>query len=362
MKKTELVISGIILIAVIIGGVLLLKKTPDTNNENESAPSEALSLHEKAARYKKFVEISSPDGFVNTNGEPITIESLKGKVVLLDIWTYSCINCQRTLPYLNDWYEKYRGEGLEIIGLHTPEFAFEHKLSNVEKAVKDFKIEYPVVLDNDYSTWRAWGNQYWPRKYLIDIDGYVVYDHIGEGAYAETENRIVQALNEKKFREGVVGTLKTPTDDNPISFQTPRSPETYFGSLRNDSLANCVCQTVTKCDCLTDTDIIPNKLYLDGAWNITPEYAESMSADSKIIFKFRAQEVFLVADADTEITAKILLDGKEISSGAGDDVQNSSVKIKESQLYKLIKFDETEDHILEIVSPNGLRAYAFTFG
>jgi thiol-disulfide isomerase/thioredoxin len=142
-------------------------------------------------------DISTPDGFINTDGKPITLAELRGKkVVLVSFWTFSCINCKRTLPYLNEWYSKYKDQGLEIVSIHTPEFAFEKVLKNVEDAVKVQGIQYPVVLDNDFSTWQAYGNQYWPRKYLLNKDGYIIYDHIGEGAYEETENRIKQALEE----------------------------------------------------------------------------------------------------------------------------------------------------------------------
>ena len=147
-----------------------------------------LSLEEKNAKFPLASEISTPDGFINTEGKPITISEFKGKkVILLDIWTYSCINCIRTIPHLNELYKKYGDQGLQIIGLHTPEFAFEKVQANVEDAVKRFGIKYPVVLDNDFSTWNAYGNHYWPRTYLIDMDGYIVYDHIGEGGETETE-------------------------------------------------------------------------------------------------------------------------------------------------------------------------------
>jgi cytochrome c biogenesis protein CcdA/thiol-disulfide isomerase/thioredoxin len=142
-------------------------------------------------------EISTPDGFINTEGKQVTISELKGKkVVLVSFWTYSCINCKRTLPYLNDWYSKYKDQGLEIISIHTPEFAFERVQKNVEDAVVAQNIKYPVVLDNDYSTWSAYGNQYWPRKYLVNKDGYIIYDHAGEGDYEETERQIKKALEE----------------------------------------------------------------------------------------------------------------------------------------------------------------------
>ena len=142
-------------------------------------------------------DISTPDGFINTDGKPITIGEFKGKkVVLVSFWTFSCINCKRTLPYLNDWHSKYKDQGLEIISIHTPEFSFERVQKNVEDAVIVQNIKYPVVLDNDYSTWKAYGNQYWPRKYLINKDGYIIYDHVGEGAYEETEVEIKKALEE----------------------------------------------------------------------------------------------------------------------------------------------------------------------
>lgn len=142
-------------------------------------------------------EISTPDGFINTLGKPITLNELRGKkVILVSFWTYSCINCKRTLPYFNDWYTKYKDQGLEIVSIHTPEFSFEHVLKNVQSAVATHKIEYPVVLDNDYSTWSSYGNQYWPRRYLVNKDGYIIYDHIGEGDYEETEDKIKIALEE----------------------------------------------------------------------------------------------------------------------------------------------------------------------
>src|SRR3989344_2903633 len=168
---------------------------------NSSGTPTTVSPISKALRYDKAPELVDPDGYINTprlsSGQagPITIGEFRGKkVVLIDIWTYSCINCQRTLPYLKMWYDKYADQGLEIIGVHTPEFAFEHVLSNVQAAVDGFGIKYPVVLDNKYATWNAFGNQFWPRKYLIDIDGYIVYDHAGEGKYDEAERAIQRAL------------------------------------------------------------------------------------------------------------------------------------------------------------------------
>jgi len=162
--------------------------TPDVIESSPNADDQA-RITDKLKRYPVARKIVQPAGFINTqDGESITVESLIGKkVILLDIWTYSCINCLRTLPYLTAWHEAYADQGLQIIGIHTPEFDFEKEIDNVQRAVEAGGIKYPVVLDNDRGTWNAYENSYWPRKYIIDIDGFIVYDHIGEGGYDETE-------------------------------------------------------------------------------------------------------------------------------------------------------------------------------
>lgn len=187
-----------------------------------------------------YTEIANPAGFVNTPS--ITMKELIGKkVILVDFMTYSCINCQRTFPYMVAWYGKYKDMGLEIIGIHTPEFAFEKNIDNVRSAMKRFGITYPVVLDNDYGTWHAYKNNYWPRKYLIDIHGNVVYDHAGEGNYEITEMKIRELLDE---RAKVLGQASSKSGSdlavhNLTETQTfAQSPETYFGALRNEYLAN----------------------------------------------------------------------------------------------------------------------------
>jgi len=169
-----------------------------------SADVQTMSIQEKEKIYPAAKEIVAPAGFINVDN--VKIQDLIGKkVILVDFWTYSCINCQRTLPYLTSWYEKYKDQGLEIIGVHTPEFEFEKKIENVQWAIDKYGIKYPVALDNDYGTWNAYANRYWPRKYLIDIDGYVVYDHIGEGAYDATEKKIQELLRERMVRLNLSG-------------------------------------------------------------------------------------------------------------------------------------------------------------
>ncbi len=168
-----------------------------------------ISLAEKAKAYAKAKELADPTGFINS--EPFKLSDIAGKkIILVDFWTYSCINCQRTTPYLNAWHEKYKDRGLEIVGVHTPEFEFEKDYANVSKAVSSAQIKYPVVLDSNRATWSAYRNNYWPRKYLVDIDGFIVYDHIGEGAYEETEKQIQKALAE---RAEVLGIKMLPESD-----------------------------------------------------------------------------------------------------------------------------------------------------
>ncbi len=299
----------------------------------------------------KAPEIVNPSGYINTDNLPITIGQFRGKkVVLLDVWTYSCINCQRTLPYVEAWYEKYKDKGLVVIGLHTPEFAFEKVKSNVEDAVKKFGLTYPVVMDNDYSTWTAYGNQYWPRKYLISEDGEIIYDHIGEGNYDETEKQIQKALSELN-QKMINSTTTAPT--NAISFDPSKvkSPETYFGSNRNEYLANGSQGVQGVQSFSLPQNVASNALYLEGSWNIFPEYATSNS-DAKIVFKFNSKNVYIVASSDVGVTVKIMEDGKFIKN----------LQIKANQLYPVIQGTDYSEHTLEIDTPAGLNAFTFTFG
>jgi cytochrome c biogenesis protein CcdA/thiol-disulfide isomerase/thioredoxin len=319
--------------------------------ESEATREESKGILFQKTHGPKAPEIVNPSGFINTGGEPITIGQFKGKkVVLLDIWTYSCINCQRTLPYVEGWYEKYKDMGLVVIGLHTPEFAFEKVKSNVEDGVKKYGLTYPVVMDNDYSTWTAYGNQYWPRKYLISGDGEIVYDHIGEGNYAETEEAIKQALSELNGSK-VEGDTTVPK--NAISFDPSRvkSPETYFGASRNEYLANGRQGVLGEQSLSIPSSINSNALYLSGTWDFSAEYASSKTA-SKIIFKYNSKNVYMVASSDSGITIKILKDG----------IMEKSIFIKGNQLYTLIEGSDYGEHTLEVDAPADLNAFTFTFG
>ncbi|MBU6490845.1 cytochrome c biogenesis protein/redoxin [Patescibacteria group bacterium] len=328
--------------------------------------AERLTVIQKDARYQKAPELVNPDGYINTDGKPITLAQYKGKdVVLVDFWDYSCINCQRTFPYVNAWYQKYKDQGLVIIGVHTPEFAFEHLQSNVQTAVNQFGIKYPVVLDNEYQTWSAFQNEYWPREYLIDIDGYIVHDHAGEGDYEGTEVAIQQALAERAARLGI-GSVATSTVTIPDSdLSAINSPETYFGSNRNKYLGNGTPGAAgTQRFTLPGTPTM-NTLYFGGSWNIMPEYAEA-SAGATVLFEYSSHDVYMVAaNSGAPVKIKVLRDGKPVGSfgGADVDANTSEATIDADRLYKLVHDPSAGTHTIEIQVEQGmLDAYTFTFG
>lgn len=310
---------------------------------------------EKAKGYPRAKEFVNPDGFINTPA--FKLSSIVGKkVVLIDFWTYSCINCQRTTPYLNAWYQKYKNLGLEIVGVHTPEFDFEKIYSNVSKGTADLGIKYPVVMDSAMGTWNAYQNQYWPREYLVDIDGFIVHDKIGEGAYDESERAIQKALQERSDALGL--NLKIPTSIvNPadvISMDTSKiqSPETYFGSNRNEYLSNGQRQVAGTQTLTIPTQTSVNALYLGGTWDFKPEYAET-KGPAKIKFIYNAKNVYFVASSKNGSQLKVYQDGKLVNT----------VSVKDNTLYTLIKGPEYGAHTLEIdVDGAGLDAFTFTFG
>ena len=340
--KAEYIVGAMILALAVFGGVWLLSTEKEATGKGAEVGS------------TPYIEIVNPSGFVNSEG--ISLGELIGKkVVLVEFLTYSCINCQRTFPHVVSWYSKYRDEGLEIIGIHTPEFAFEKDINNVRKAMQEFGIEYPIVLDNAYATWNAYGNKYWPRKYLIDIQGNIVYDHIGEGAYEETEAKIQELLRERAQVLGVspgadtVGPMESAVRVSPIQ---ARSPETYFGSLRNENFGNGR-QNVSGTQTLAlPKSFVANTLYLEGVWNVQEEYAEAKGTAS-VAFKYDAAKVHLVASAPTPIKVTVLIDG----------VPTKTITISEERLYTLVDDEQAEAHLLELrVNTPGLRLYAFTFG
>lgn len=331
------------------------------------AANVTMNAQEKATRFDRAVELVQPSGFLNT--DQITIgENIGKKVILVDFWTYSCINCQRTLPYLNAWHEKYRDQGLLILGVHTPEFAFEKERENVMRAIAQYDIRYPVVLDNEYATWNAYKNRYWPRKYLIDIDGFIVYDHIGEGAYEETERKIQELLKERKVALGddinVTTNIARPDAAERVD-EMPRTPEIYFGAARNDHFGNGASRTLEEARYAPPENIIADTFYLLGKWGIESEFAESKEESAGIVLKYRAGKVFFVGSASQPVTLTLRRDGEASGDWRGKDVApDGTVVVNEDRLYRLVEDPSGwGEHTLDIdISGAGLQAYTFTFG
>ena len=317
--------------------------TSDLFNANTPAP--------------EFVGITK---WLNTD-HPLTLKELKGKVVLIDFWTYTCINCIRALPHVKGWYEKYKNDGFIVIGVHTPEFEFEHDTNNVLNAIKMYNIQYPVPQDNNYATWNAYNNQYWPADYLIDAKGTIRHVHFGEGEYDKTEMAIRALLQEAG--KHVTGDLTNIQDQTPIA---QLSPETYLGSERMQYLypngsTNNGTQNFT-----ADPGLPVNTFSYGGIWTIASQYG--MSGNSAVIYlHFNANKVHLVmnpAQGIKNTTVKVILDGKPVDvSNAGGDVQNGVVTLDEDRLYTLIDLHgKSGDHILklEFQTPS-TQVFAFTF-
>jgi len=386
MNETYRKTVGLVIMLFVVGAIVTLEmRKPERIKPTEGAfqniniELNTMPKEEKAKIYESAKEISSPDGFINTDfdgdgvEDGINIAELIGnKVILVDFWTYSCINCQRTLPYLVSWHKKYADEGLIIIGLHTPEFEFEKDYANVSRAVEKWGVTYPVVLDNDYSTWNAYRNRYWPRKYLIDVDGFIIYDHIGEGGYAETEARIVSALNELKVRTGGNTISKKeglPENVDIVKAGGVKTPEIYLGSSRIQYLSNLPQQSCLSSSCEFNHDasltLRLNTYSLKGSWNTSPEETTLESIGGSIFVQFSANKVNLVAGAKNVTSAEIYIDGKLVGAmSAGSDVKDGKVLFEEHDLYNLIDFKgQYGEHMLEIrFLEGGVSAFAFTFG
>ena len=321
------------------------------------------------SQFKLAPELTNVNGYINS--EPITLADLRGKVVLVDFWTYSCINCIRTIPYLNAWHEKYADNGLVIVGVHTPEFEFEKDYNNVKAAVEKFDIKYPVAQDNEKGTWEAYENRYWPRKYLIDNEGYIRYDHIGEGAYAETEKVIQSLLAERTQYIGANVTIdqsiSNPESSQSVNFDRINTPELYFGyeysraplgnseGYQPDQVVN---YTVSD-----DTKIVPNSIYLAGEWKNNADHMELQSEVGRIVLSYSAKAVNIVAGGKGEL--HILEDNSPLDdSSSGTDIsEDGTVKIDGQRLYNVVEHEEYGNHQIAIdVAGRGFQIYTFTFG
>jgi cytochrome c biogenesis protein CcdA/thiol-disulfide isomerase/thioredoxin len=304
------------------------------------------------------------------NSAPLTMEGLKGKVVLVDFWTYSCINCLRSIPYVRAWAEKYRDHGLVVIGVHAPEFAFERNVDNVTNAIKTLKIGYPVAIDNEYKIWRAFENEYWPAHYFIDANGKVRHHHFGEGDYAKSERIIQKMLVE-------AGNRNVPTDIVMVNASGAEaasnkrdvdSPETYIGYNRGDRFVSAGGVVQDASHAYSAGELQLNEWSLVGKWTIGEERAQLDEQDGSIVYRFHARDLHLVLGPSMEgskIRFRITIDGKPPGDAHGMDADPDGNGVVTTQrLYQLIRAPEPiADHTFEIrfLDP-GVQAYAFTFG
>ena len=328
-----------LVILLIVAAIVVLELRNVENNNGSSAPLAPTGN----SIYPKAPELTGISGYINSGdrntGDNLTIASLRGKVVIIDFWTYSCINCLRTLPYLNSWYDKYHDDGLVIIGVHTPEFDFEKDYDNVAMAVKKYGIRFPVVLDNDYGTWNAYSNQYWPRKYIIDKNGYVRFNHIGEGGYDETEKQIQQLLSENSTPINVP--LSNIADQTPT---TQNTGELYLGyqfaiprgeNVGNDGGLN---PEVTQ-QYNISTSLRDNTPYLDGEWiSKTDTITSAVGTDkgttnnntSSLYLKFTAMKAHIVVQGPIGAKVYVTVDNQTVNT---DDVHDGYFTIDGPRLY-----------------------------
>jgi cytochrome c biogenesis protein CcdA/thiol-disulfide isomerase/thioredoxin len=291
-------------------------------------------------------EFAGISHWLNTPGEdPLTLQRLRGKVVLIDVWTYSCVNCLRTLPYLKAWYDRYRGSGFEIVGVHSPEFAFERVPDNVREAVSSLEIEYPVALDNDFATWKAYDNQYWPAKYLIDRDGHIRYSHFGEGEYAETEDHIRTLLAERAGR--------LPAKTAVSGDRTPRAlitPELYLGYERASRYAGGEMLAPDRPSRYALPVSVPESSFAyGGRWRVEGERIVAAGRDASLLLHFRASKVHLVLGG----RGRVQVDFRG---------RRGIIRVTRDRLYTLVALPRVRDGLLALRFTPGVAAYAFTFG
>jgi len=287
------------------------------------------------------------------NSAPLNLAQLKGKVVLVDFWAYSCINCIRTLPYIEALHERYKDAGLVVIGVHTPEFPFEGKADNVAAAVRKYGLTYPVAMDNDFATWNRFSNQYWPAHYLFDRNGRIVDTHFGEGAYQETEDRVRHEL-------GLSGSGAVVT--TPRVRASGQTPETYLGSSRAERFASPE-DRARLVNYSFPTGLQRHEWALEGSWETDPDHIVSRARGSSLRLHYKAGKVFLVLGSATgaPIEAKVEIEGAEHNTS--EDVHEGRLLVSGHRLYELARLDKVgEGEITLVANAPGLEAYAFTFG
>jgi thiol-disulfide isomerase/thioredoxin len=304
------------------------------------------------------------------NSPPLTTEQLRGKVVVVDFWTYSCINCLRALPYVEAWAQKYKDHGLIVIGVHSPEFAFERDVNNVRRAVSDLGVTYPVANDSGLVIWRAFNNQFWPAHYFVDAQGRIRHHHFGEGGYDESE-RVIQTLLAEAGNRDVPGGIVVPSANGAeaaSNFRDVQSPETYLGYARAAHFASGTIERDRAHLYESPASLQLNQWGLGGTWTVGAESAALQRAPGTIVFRFHARDVHLVLGAAADgkpVRFRVKVDGAEPATAHGVDTDASGAgTVTQMRLYQLVRESgEVKDHTFEIefLDP-GVRAFSFTFG
>ena len=376
-ENISALLTGVAVVA-LIAGFAVYFNTPELNiqsvgsmnpNSNNGVSNEQFSIDK--SQFKKAPEFQGISSYINSNGTKLS--DLKGLVVLVDFWTYSCINCIRTLPHLVDWNQKYSDKGLVIVSIHSPEFEFEKNMDNVKQAVTRFGIKYPVLLDNDHDTWNAFHNSYWPRKYLIDSEGFIRYDHIGEGGYVETENAIRNLLAERTDQRNVSLTEVNQTnlavsESESVEFKQINTPELYFGyqyarsglgnseGFQQDKIVNYT---------LPSSKLMPDVIYLEGEWKNNADSMQLVGSEGKVVLDYSAKSINIVAGGKGEIKVKEFgKDNQTSNHYRGNDLDtNGKLTLDGQRLYNIGNKQEYGNHQVQIdASGPGFKIYTFTFG
>ncbi len=362
--------TGLIFVIVIAVGVgvlgMFFASLDETEITDALTQSDSPSKMDKSG-FKKAPDLVGIAHYLNTTPEELT-EMIKGKVVLYDIWTYSCINCIRTLPYITAWDDKYAEQGLLVIGIHSPEFEFEKDPENVKMAISKHGINYPIVMDNDMQTWKAFENNYWPRKYISDHEGYIRYDHIGEGDYQKTEKVIQQLLEERAASIGVeMKKNASLVDIEEFEHSMFRTPELYFGykfaQNRNQLGSEEGFQPGKVISYTEPQNIDLHKFYLTGDWKNYDDSMELISETGSIKMLYNAKEVNIVTENDAEL--QIFLDGDALTAEySGTDItEGNTLQVTEAGLYNIVSSESSSSHVMEIkVKGEGFQIFTFTFG
>ena len=364
--KAGLIFGIIIASGLGVVGVIFSSLDQEVQSSTTFTDVNSLSEIDKSG-FKKAPKLVGIANYLNTTPEELSKE-IEGKVVLYDIWTYSCINCVRTLPYITAWDDKYSDQGLLIVGIHSPEFEFEKDPENVKMAIEKHGINYPVVLDNDMETWKAFENRYWPRKYIADHEGYIRYDHIGEGSYQETEKVIQKLLEERSIALGIQMTPDSDlVDIDEFEHSLFRTPELYFGykfaQNRNQLGSEEGFQPGKTISYSEPENVDLHKFYPIGDWKNYDDSMELISNTGTIKLLYNAKEVNIVTENSAEL--EILLDGKPLPSeySGKDIVEGNLVHVTDPGLYNIINSNTSSTHFIEIkVKGEGFQIFTFTFG